>query len=166
MCNDFIRIFQGRLNALRWRHNERNCVSKHQPRHCLLNRLFGRRSKKTSKLRVTGLYAGNSPGTGEFPALMASNAENVSIWWRHHGQRCNPERHVQTHRALKWPNHNKTRQNTNPVYFLGSTMYSLSRYSVWNYHLPLITMFIQASMCQHHSRQKHIEANAWHQKHR
>ena len=23
-------------------------------------------------------------GTGEFPALMASNAENVSIWWRHH----------------------------------------------------------------------------------
>ena len=26
-----------------------------------------------------------SPGTGEFPAQMASNAENVSIWWRHHG---------------------------------------------------------------------------------
>ena len=25
------------------------------------------------------------PGTGEFPAQMASNAENVSIWWRHHG---------------------------------------------------------------------------------
>ena len=22
--------------------------------------------------------------TGEFPALKASNAENVSIWWRHH----------------------------------------------------------------------------------
>ena len=40
--------------------------------------------KKTSKLRVTGLCAGNSPGTGEFPAQMASNAENVSIWWRHH----------------------------------------------------------------------------------
>ena len=27
---------------------------------------------------------GYSPGTGEFPAQMASNAENVSIWWRHH----------------------------------------------------------------------------------
>ena len=40
-------------------------------------------SKKTSKLRVTGLCAGNSPGTGEFPAQGASNAENVSIWWRH-----------------------------------------------------------------------------------
>ena len=35
-------------------------------------------------LRVTGLCAGNSPGTGEFPAQMASNARNVSIWWRLH----------------------------------------------------------------------------------
>ena len=30
------------------------------------------------------LWAGKSPGTGEFPAQMASYAENVSIWWRHH----------------------------------------------------------------------------------
>ena len=45
---------------------------------------FGRRSKKTSKLRDTGLCAGNSPGIGEFPTQMAGNAENVSIWWRHH----------------------------------------------------------------------------------
>ena len=51
---------------------------------CLLNRLFRRRSKKTSKLRVTGLCAGKSLGTGEFPPQVASNAENVSIWWRHH----------------------------------------------------------------------------------
>ena len=43
-----------------------------------------RRSKKTSKLRVTGLCEGNSPVTGEFPAQGAINAENVSIWWRHH----------------------------------------------------------------------------------
>ena len=48
------------------------------------NLLFRRRSKKISKLRVTGLCEGNSPVTGEFPAQMASNAENVSIWWRHH----------------------------------------------------------------------------------
>ena len=39
---------------------------------------------RTSKLRVTGLCEGNSPVTGEFPAQIASNAENVSIWWRHH----------------------------------------------------------------------------------
>ena len=32
----------------------------------LLNRLFGPRSQKTSELRVTGLCAGSSPGTGEF----------------------------------------------------------------------------------------------------
>ena len=40
--------------------------------------------RKTPTLRVTGLWAGNSPMTGEFPAQMASNAEKVSIWWRHH----------------------------------------------------------------------------------
>ena len=27
---------------------------------------------------------GNSPATGEFPSQRASNAENISIWWRHH----------------------------------------------------------------------------------
>ena len=31
--------------TLRWRHNGRDIVSNHQPHHCLLNRLFGRRSK-------------------------------------------------------------------------------------------------------------------------
>ena len=70
--------------TLRWRHNERDGASNHQPHHCLLKRLFRRRSQKTSEPRVTGLCAGNSPGTGEFPAQMASNAENISIWWRHH----------------------------------------------------------------------------------
>ena len=35
-------------------------------------------------LRDTGLCTGNSPGTSEFPAQMASYAEKVSIWWRHH----------------------------------------------------------------------------------
>ena len=70
--------------SLLWRHNGLEGVSNHQPHECLLNRSFMRRSKKTSKLRVTGFCAGNSPETGEFPAQMASNAENVSIWWRHH----------------------------------------------------------------------------------
>ena len=70
--------------ASRWRHNGRDGFSNHQPHDCLLNRLFRRRSKKTPKLRVTGLCVGNSPGTGEFPVQMASNAENVSISWRHH----------------------------------------------------------------------------------
>ena len=70
--------------SLEWRHNGCNGVSNHQPHDCLLNRLFWRTSKKTSTLRFTGLCAGNSPGTGVFPAQMASNLENVFIWWRHH----------------------------------------------------------------------------------
>ena len=63
------------LVPLQWRHNERDDVSNHQPHDCLLNLLFRRRSKKASKLRVTGLCAGNSPLTGEFPAQKATNAE-------------------------------------------------------------------------------------------
>ena len=69
---------------LQWCHNERDSVSNHQPHDCLLKCLFGRKSKKTSKLRVTGLCDGNSPVTSEFPAQRASYAENASIWWRYH----------------------------------------------------------------------------------
>ena len=71
--------------SLQWRHYKRLGVSDHQPHDdCLLGHLFRRRSRKTSKLHVTGLCAGNSPVTGEFPIQRASNAENISIWWRHH----------------------------------------------------------------------------------
>ena len=48
--------------ALQWRHIERDGVSNHQRHDCLLNRLFRRRSKKTSKLRVTDICAGNITG--------------------------------------------------------------------------------------------------------
>ena len=70
--------------TLQWCHNGHDGVSNHQSHHCLLNCLFRPRSKKTSKLHVTGLCAGNSPVTGEFLAQRVSNAEIVSIWWRHH----------------------------------------------------------------------------------
>ena len=53
--------------SLRWRHNDHAGVPNHQPHGCLLNRLFRHRSKKTSKLRVTGLCAGNSPGPVNSP---------------------------------------------------------------------------------------------------
>ena len=72
------------FEPLQWRHNESDGVSNHQPHDCLLKRFFRHRSKKTSKLRVTGRCEGNSPVTGAFPAQRASDAENVSIWWRHH----------------------------------------------------------------------------------
>ena len=74
------------MGALQWRHNERDDVPNHQPHDCLLNRLLRRRPEKASKLRVTGLSAGNSPMTGEFPTQKDSNAENVSIWWHHYGE--------------------------------------------------------------------------------
>ena len=44
--------------------------------------------QKKIKAPVTGLCAGNSLVAGEFPAQMASNAENASIWWRHHVSVC------------------------------------------------------------------------------
>ena len=64
--------------SLQWRHNGRDGVSDHRPHDCLLNRLFRRRSKITSKLCVTVLCVGNSP------TQRAINVENGSIWWRHH----------------------------------------------------------------------------------
>ena len=41
------------FRTLQWHHHGRDSVSNHQPHDCLLNLLFRRRSKKTSKLRVT-----------------------------------------------------------------------------------------------------------------
>ena len=69
------KVSDSSITTLQWRHNGLDGVSNHQRHDCLLNRLFGRRSTKTSKLPVTGLCAENSPGTGEFPSQMASNAE-------------------------------------------------------------------------------------------
>ena len=72
--SDIIKTLKHLHLYIQWRHNEFDSVSNHQPHDYLLNRLFRGRSKKTSKLRLTG----------EFPAQRASNAENVSIWWCHH----------------------------------------------------------------------------------
>ena len=72
------------------------------------------RSRKTSKLHVTGLCEGNSPVTGEFPAQRASNAENVSIWWRHHESvvrlRCSVNVRL-NHLLLSWDLRSKMTEN-------------------------------------------------------
>ena len=65
------------LSSLHWCHNGQDGVSNHQPHDCLLNRLFRCRSKKTSKLCVTGVCAGNSPVTGEIPTQKASNVDVI-----------------------------------------------------------------------------------------
>ena len=62
--------------TLRWRHKMASAITSVS--------IVYQRSKKTSKFRVTGLWEGNSPVTGEFHAQRASNAKNVSIWWRYH----------------------------------------------------------------------------------
>ena len=79
-----------KLPSFQWRHNKRHGISNHRRLDCLLNRSFMRRSKRTSKLRVTGRCGWNLPVMSEFPAQRASNAGNVSIWWRHH------------HHLLRW----------------------------------------------------------------
>ena len=53
--------------SLQWRHNGRDSASNHQPCECLLSRSIRRRSKRTSKLCVTGLCVVNSPGPGNSP---------------------------------------------------------------------------------------------------
>ena len=84
VCNDFDDEIYYLLNSLQWRHNGLDSVFNHRRLDSLLKRLFRRKSKKTSQLRVTGICDGNSPVAGEFLSQRASNAENVSIWWRHH----------------------------------------------------------------------------------
>ena len=55
------------IYSLQWRHNGRDSLSNRKPHDCFLNRLFRRRSKKTSKIQVTGLCAGKSPGPVNSP---------------------------------------------------------------------------------------------------
>ena len=70
------------LIPLQWRHIGCDSVSNRQPHDCLLNRLFRRKSKKTSKLRVTGLCAGNSPVTGGkcFHLMTSLCQAELCIW--------------------------------------------------------------------------------------
>ena len=67
--------------SLQWRHSERDDVLNHRRLDCLLNRLFRCRSKKASNRLV---FVRETTGERWFPSQRASNAENVSIWWRHH----------------------------------------------------------------------------------
>ena len=66
------------VTTLHWRHNERDGDLNHRRLDCLLKRLFRHISKKILKLRVTGFCKRIPLSQG------ASNAENVSTWWRHH----------------------------------------------------------------------------------
>ena len=71
--------------SLLWRNNGRGSVSNHQP----LYRLFRRRPKKTDiKAPRHWLLCREFTGDRWILRTNASNAENVSIWWRYHVGRC------------------------------------------------------------------------------
>ena len=94
LCNFLIRIVTiyfrvGRwshparyLYTLRWRHNGRDWVSNHQASPLFTQPFIQAQIKENIKAPRHWPLCGEF--TGEFPAQMASNAENVSIWWRHH----------------------------------------------------------------------------------
>ena len=70
-------------NTLQWRHHGHDGVSNHQPHDYLRNRYSGTDQRKHQSSASLAFVRGFHR-TGEFPAQRASNAENVSIWWRHH----------------------------------------------------------------------------------
>ena len=81
-----------RDTALQWHHNEHNGVSNHQPHDCLLNRLFKRRSKKISKLCVTGLcegihrWPGNSPHKGPVTRKILPFDDVIMVYGYHYSR--------------------------------------------------------------------------------
>ena len=83
LCLWLCKVPTGERRHNHYSNDEHDGVSNHRRVDGLLHRLFRRRSKKTSKLCVTGLCEGNSLVTGEFPSQRASNAGNISIWRRH-----------------------------------------------------------------------------------
>ena len=87
----FILMWYDVYLSLQW-HNECDGISDHQSFDCLFKCLFRHRSKKTSKLHVTGLCKENPLATGGFPSHRASSTENVSIWWLHHDIETHAER--------------------------------------------------------------------------
>ena len=68
-------------SILQWRHNERNGVSNHRRFDCLFTQPFVQAQIKENikAPRHWPLWA----VTGGFPSQRASNAKDVSIWWRH-----------------------------------------------------------------------------------
>ena len=72
--------YQGHSMTLHWRHDERDAVSNHQPHDCLPNVYSGPDEKENIKAPRHWPLCGDR----WIPRTMASNAENVSIWWRHH----------------------------------------------------------------------------------
>ena len=131
--------------TLQWCHKERDGISNHQPHDCLLHHLFMRRSKKTSKLCVIGLCEGNSPMTSEFPALKASNEEDVTIWLRHHGGKKYGE---------SWSTIFLSRNDAECVSY---TWFSLKQYS--RYKDYIIAIMLKEYLLKNYTQKNHLLTN-------
>ena len=67
------------IRLLQWCHNELDGVSIRRLIDCLVGRLFRRRSKKPSKLRVNWLWEGNSHVTGPVTQEMISFNDVIKV---------------------------------------------------------------------------------------
>ena len=80
ICKNLMRDSKFEL-SLPLPHNEHYSVSNYWRLDCLINRLFRRRSKQTSKLRVTGRWPVDSPHKGPVTRKMFPS-DDVNMWCR------------------------------------------------------------------------------------
>ena len=69
--------------SLQWRHNERGGVSNHP---LIAQLLVHAKVKENIKAPRHWPLCGEFTGDRWIPRTKSSNAENASIWWRHHAQ--------------------------------------------------------------------------------
>ena len=74
--------------SLRWRHNDLNWHLKSPASRLFTQPFIQTQIKVNIKAPRHWPLCGEFTGTGDFPAQRSSYAENVSIWWRHHGCSC------------------------------------------------------------------------------
>ena len=73
--------------SLQWRHNGCDSTSNHRHLDWFTQPFLQAKIKENMKVLCHwSLWWEFTGVTDEFPAQTASNAENVSIWWRHHGE--------------------------------------------------------------------------------
>ena len=70
------------VSPLLWRHNGDECVS-NSSLTIVYSTVYSGADQRKHQSSASLAFV---PVSGEFPAQMVSNAENVSIWWRHHAR--------------------------------------------------------------------------------
>ena len=73
------------IYSLQWRHNGRDGVSNHLPPDCLLT-VYSAADQRKHQSSASLSFVRGIHRSPVIPVQMASNAENVSIWWRHHAR--------------------------------------------------------------------------------